>query len=119
MELRISTAADWESVLQSFNYFHDAVTRSLTFENDQAVEPDGTMVMSRGEGTVTVTVQTQNLERRGGTLTFHGVRTFQYDASSDVSPGEVESVRLNGDDLLRFVFAECCVVAAFATVEPF
>ena len=95
--IEVRSAADWESAQESSDHFHDSVTRSLSFKNDQHVDPDGWMVMGHGNSTASVVVQTQNAGRPGGRL--------------------VESVRIGGRDLLRFVFGECEVVAAYATVD--
>ena len=120
--MEIRSASDWERAQAAFDYFHDSVVHSLIFENDQTVRSDGTMDMGRGEARqgkarATVVVQTQDADHSGGTITFHGVHSTRYDAGWDVQPGGVESLRIGGRDLLRFVFAGCEVVAAYATVQ--
>jgi hypothetical protein len=40
---------EWEAALESLNWLHDPVTRSLVVVNDAKVLPDGSMQMGHGD----------------------------------------------------------------------
>jgi hypothetical protein len=78
--MEITSPADWDAAQELLGWFHDAVTRSLVFVNDERVHPDSSMEVSHGEAKVKAIIQTQSREHPGGQLTFRGVHSFNGDA---------------------------------------
>lgn len=116
--MEITSPADWDAAQELLGWFHDSVTRSLVFVNEARVLPDGSMEMGQGQAELKVIIQTQSRERPGGQLTFRGVQSFKYHSDRDVQPAEVVVERTQNGELLRFVFAECEVLARSVSVVP-
>lgn len=116
--MEITTPAAWEAAQETFDWFHDSVTRSLVFVSDQRVLPDGSMEMGRGEAVLRVIVQTQSPEHPGGEIIFRGVHNVEYDSQRDFQPGELTTVSVREGEFFCFRFGECLVLARSATVTP-
>jgi len=116
--MEITSPADWDAAQEQLGWFHDAVTLSLVFVNDERVLPDSSMQMSQGEAQLRAIIQTQSRERPGAQLTFRGVHSFKYESDLDVQPGEVVVEPTENGELLRFAFAECEVLARSVSLVP-
>jgi len=114
--MEITSPGDWNAAQELLGWFHDAVTRSLVFVNDERVLPDSSMEMSQGQAELKAIIQTQSREHPGGQLTFRGVHSFKYESERDVQPGEVVVELTENGELLRFGFAECEVLARSASL---